>query len=76
MTSALKIVKENLGLGMFLSYQVERELASGELRLVLEDYEPGPLDINIVYSHAKLMSTRIRYFVNWLTYELRHQSYH
>jgi len=71
-TSALNVVKEGLGLGMFLSYQVEQELADGELCLVLEEYEPPQLDVNIVYSHAKLMSTRVRYFVDWLTHELRH----
>ena len=72
-TSALNVVKENLGLGMFLSYQVENELSSGELLLVLEANEPPPLDVSVVYSHAKLMSTRIRYFVDWVTHELRHQ---
>jgi DNA-binding transcriptional LysR family regulator len=72
-TSALKVVKEDLGLGMFLSYQVEQEIASGELRLVLENFEPPPLDISIVYTHSKLMSMRTRYFVDWLTHELRHQ---
>jgi DNA-binding transcriptional LysR family regulator len=70
--SSLRIVKENLGLGMFLSYQVEKELANGELSVVLEDYEPAPLDVSVVYSHAKLMSTRTRYFVDWVTHELRH----
>jgi DNA-binding transcriptional LysR family regulator len=72
-TSALNVVKENLGLGMFLSYQVEKELANGELRLVLEDYEQPPLDVSVVYSHAKLMSTRTRYFVDWVTHELKHK---
>ena len=72
-TSALNIVKENLGLGMFLSYQVEQELAKGELLTVLTEYEPPPLEVNIIYSHAKLMSTRVRYFVDWMTHELRHQ---
>ena len=37
---------------MFLSYQVEQELARGELRLVLEEYEPPPLDVNVVYSQG------------------------
>jgi DNA-binding transcriptional LysR family regulator len=72
-TSALNVVKENLGLGTFLSYQIEQELEKGELRLVLEEYEPPPLDVSVVYSHAKLMSTRTRYFVDWVTHELRHQ---
>jgi len=72
-TSALNVVKESLGLGMFLSYQVEQELENGELLTVLTEFEPPPLDVSIVYSHAKLMSTRVRYFVDWLTHELRHQ---
>jgi len=72
-TSALNVVKESLGLGMFLSYQVEQELEKGELLTVLAEFEPPPLDVNIVYSHAKLMSTRVRYFVDWVTHELRHQ---
>ncbi len=72
-TSALNVVKESLGLGMFLSYQVEQELEKGELLTVLAEFEPPLLDVNIVYSHAKLMSTRVRYFVDWVTHELRHQ---
>jgi len=72
-TSALNVVKESLGLGMFLSYQVEQELEKGELLTVLAEFEPPPLDVNIVYSHAKLMSTRVRYFVDWVTHELRNQ---
>ena len=72
-TSALNVVKENLGLGMFLSYQVEKELTNGELSVVLEEYEPPPLDVSVVYSHSKLMSTKTRYFVDWVTHELRHK---
>jgi len=72
-TSVLNVVKESLGLGMFLSYQVDKEINNGDLRLILEEYEPEPLDVSVVYSHAKLMSTRIRYFVDWVTHELKHQ---
>ncbi|MEH6443305.1 MAG: LysR family transcriptional regulator [Oceanospirillaceae bacterium] len=72
-TAALSVVKESLGLGMFLSYQVEKELEKGELRTVLAEFEPPPLEVNVVYSHTKLMSTRTRYFVDWVTHELRHQ---
>ncbi|WP_049757733.1 LysR family transcriptional regulator [Colwellia psychrerythraea] len=72
-TSALSVVKESLGLGQFLSYQIEQELKNGELCTVLEAFESPPLDVNVVYSHAKLMSTRIRYFVDWVTHELRHK---
>jgi DNA-binding transcriptional LysR family regulator len=71
--STLNVVKEDLGLGMFLSYQIEKELAKGELSVVLEEYESPPLDVSVVYSHSKLMSTRTRYFVDWVTHELRHK---
>tara|TARA_R110002167_G_scaffold163319_4_gene360191 strand:- start:5775 stop:6671 length:897 start_codon:yes stop_codon:yes gene_type:complete len=69
--SALGAVCQGMGLGLFLSYQVEDRLASGELQVVLADYEPSPLPVSVVYSHAKLMSTRVRVFIDWITIELR-----
>lgn len=72
-TSAITVVKEGLGLGVFLSYQIKQELKKGELLTVLDEFESPRLDVNVVYSHAKLMSTRTRYFVDWVTHELRHQ---
>jgi len=69
--AALNAVKSGLGVGMFLSYMVEDELASGELQLVLEDFEPPLLPVSVVYSHSKLMSTRVRVFVDWVIHELR-----
>lgn len=69
--SSLSAVCDGSGFGMFLSYQVEEQVASGELQIVLADYEPPPLPVSVVYSHAKLMSTRVRVFVDWMTKELR-----
>ena len=66
-----KAVCDGLGLGMFLSYQVEELIKSGDLQVVLSDFEPDPRPVNVVYSHAKLMSTRVRVFVDWITLELR-----
>jgi DNA-binding transcriptional LysR family regulator len=60
-----------LGFGMFLSYQVQHLLAQKKLTLVLERFEPAPLPISIVYPHAKLLSTRVRYFVDWTARRLR-----
>ncbi|MEH6576794.1 MAG: LysR family transcriptional regulator [Amphritea sp.] len=73
LAASLSAVCEGAGLGVFLSYQVEEQLASGELQIVLADYEPPPLPVSVVYSHAKLMSTRVRVFVDWITRELRAQ---
>lgn len=69
--AAIDAVKAGMGYGLFLSYQVDKELSSGEFLSVLEEYEPEPIPIHIVYPHAKLMSTRVRVFVEWLTLELR-----
>ncbi len=66
-------VLDDIGIGIFLSYQVEEQLASGALQAILTDYEPEPLPVSVVYSHAKLMSTRVRVFVDWITLKLREQ---
>ena len=70
-SASLNAVLAGMGLGMYLSYQVEAQLSSGELLVVLADFEPPPLPVSVVYSHTKLMSTRVRVFVDWITNELR-----
>lgn len=56
-----------LGFGMFLSYQVEKHLQSKQLKVVLEEFEPDPTPVNIVFPHTRLMATRMRAFVDWIT---------
>ncbi len=70
-SSMLSAVCDDLGLGIFLSYQVQDEIESGKLQIVLEDFEPSPLPVSVVYPHTKLMSTRVRVFVDYITRELR-----
>ena len=72
-SSMRQAVLDDVGLGIFLSYQVEELVASGELQIVLTEFEPAPLPVSVVYSHAKLMSTRVRVFVDWITLKLREQ---
>ena len=68
---ALDAVKASMGVGLFLSYQVEDLILSGELQEVLADYKPTSIPVSVVYSHSKLMSTRVRVFVDWITQRLR-----
>jgi DNA-binding transcriptional LysR family regulator len=68
---AFDAVMASMGLGMFLSYQVEEQVASGELQIVLPVYEFPAAPVSIVYSHSKLMSTRVRSFVDWISKELQ-----
>jgi DNA-binding transcriptional LysR family regulator len=62
---------DSLGVGTFLSYQVAPWVAQKKLKLILVDYEPPPIPLNIVYPHAKLLSARVRVFAEWATESLR-----
>lgn len=59
------------GFGSFFSYQVAPFLKTKQLRTVLEDFEPPPRPINIVYPHARLLPMRTRVFIEWMKKELR-----
>jgi DNA-binding transcriptional LysR family regulator len=73
-TAQVEVVVEacaaGLGFGRFLSYQVEQLVAEKRLRIVLKHYEPAPIPIHIVFAHARLMSSRVRAFVDWMKAEL------
>jgi DNA-binding transcriptional LysR family regulator len=55
-----------LGLGMFISSQIAAELADGRLCAVLEEYEPAPRAVSIVYPQARQLPTRTRVFIDWI----------
>jgi DNA-binding transcriptional LysR family regulator len=59
------------GFGSFFSYQVAPFLKTKQLRTVLEDFEPPPRPINVVYPHARLLPMRTRVFIEWMKKELR-----
>jgi DNA-binding transcriptional LysR family regulator len=63
---AVEACAEGLGFGRFLSYQVESLVAEKKLRIVLEEFEPPPIPIHVVFAHARLMTPRIRVFVDWM----------
>ena len=60
-----------LGFGMFLSYQVEPDVRAGRLTRVLRDFEPEPWPVSLVVPGARLMSARLRAFLDWMRPRLR-----
>jgi len=64
---------EGQGIGMFLCYQVDSLVKAGKLKILLPEFESPPMPVNIVYSHAKLISTRVRVFVEWMAQRLRQE---
>lgn len=64
--ASIEACAAGLGFGRFLSYQVESLLAEGRLRRVLSDFEPPEVPVQVVFAHARLLSPRIRAFVDWM----------
>jgi DNA-binding transcriptional LysR family regulator len=64
-----------LGIGSFLAYQVARELAAGELQILLSAFELPPRPIHIVYPEARLLPARTRAFVAFLLAHLQAQQH-
>ena len=48
------------------SYMIGFDIQSGRLKPVLEEFEPKPLPINLIYAHRKHMSVKVRSFVDYM----------
>jgi DNA-binding transcriptional LysR family regulator len=70
-TATIDACVDSLGIGTFLSYQVAPWVAQKKLKMILVDYEPPPIPLNIVYPHAKLLSARVRVFAERAAESLR-----
>jgi len=69
--AAVEACAAGLGFGSFLAYQAEPWVRDGRLCVVLEEFEPTPLPVNLVYADAQLMSARLRALVDWMKDGLR-----
>lgn len=70
-TPSIEACASGLGLGMFLSYQVEPLLRGNKLVVLLDAFELPPRPISVVYPHARLLPTRTRLFIEWMKAELK-----
>jgi DNA-binding transcriptional LysR family regulator len=73
--SALQACIDGLGLGMFFSYQVVSHRKAGDLKYVLEEFETGPRPIQVIYPHSKLLSAKVRTFVDECVAQLRSSNF-
>lgn len=62
-----------LGIARLLSYQVADELASGQLQVILAEYEEAPWPIHVLHRESKYGSAKVRAFIDMLAHELRMQ---
>ena len=68
---ATQACKAGLGFVLPLSYQAEPGVKSGELEVVLEEFEPPPRAVQLAYPSARRMSSRVRRTLDFLGDELR-----
>ncbi len=66
---AVESCAAGMGFGTFLSYQVMPHVAQGRLALVLEDFEPPPRPVSVIYPNARLLPARTRAFIEWMKTE-------
>lgn len=59
------------GLTRVLSYQAAAEIRAGLLQVVLEEYEPPPIPIQVVHQEGRRASARVRALVDVLAEGLR-----
>ena len=57
---------EGLGAARLLHYQVARELAEGKLIRILQEFEIPASPVQLVYPHGRLLSPRVRRFIDWI----------
>ncbi|MGM8227273.1 LysR family transcriptional regulator [Cellvibrio sp. ARAG 10.3] len=69
--AAISAAVAGWGYTCVLSYQVARQVAKGELEIVLHEYELPPLPIHVVYHGGAKISARVRTFVDYCVARLR-----
>ena len=65
--AAIQYAEQDGGLTRVLFYQAAASLKAGRLKIVLEKYEQPPLPIHIVYPTSRLLSAKVRTFIDLVT---------
>jgi DNA-binding transcriptional LysR family regulator len=69
--AAIQHCAAGLGVGIFLSYQVESLIKQGVLVEILPEYRPKRLPVSMIYPSAKRHLTRTSFFIDFAKLALR-----
>ena len=69
--AAIQAALADLGIIRVLSYQVADELRAGQLQVLLPDFAPKPLPVNLIYARAEMLPLKVRCFLDWTVPRLR-----
>lgn len=59
-------LRAGTGLGQLLSFMVSCSNALGELVPVLQEWQPAPLPVHVLYPANRHLSTKVRVFIDWI----------
>ena len=65
--AAIQYAEQGGGLTRVLAYQAADAIKSGRLKIVLAKFEQPPLPIHIVYPTSRLLSAKVRTFIDLVT---------
>jgi DNA-binding transcriptional LysR family regulator len=65
--AAVQYAEQGGGLTRLLAYQAADAVKAGRLQIVLAKFEEPPLPIHIVYPTSRLLSAKVRAFINLVT---------
>lgn len=69
--AAIDAAVAGFGIARQMSYQVAQQLESGQLKIVLSEFELDPLPIHILHREGRYASVKVRSFVDLMVERLR-----
>jgi DNA-binding transcriptional LysR family regulator len=69
--AAIDAAVAGLGITCVLSYQVESALRAGELKLILESFEPAPIPVSLLYASQGRLPLKLRALLDFASPRLR-----
>jgi DNA-binding transcriptional LysR family regulator len=69
--AAVEAALAGAGIARAMSYKTEAARRAGALVVVLDNFEPEPLPVHIVYAQRKPVPLKLHAFLNWVTPRLK-----
>lgn len=60
-----------VGVARVMSYKMQDALDAGQLEIVLDEFEPAPWPVNVLYPARQLIPLKLRTFIDWTAPRLR-----
>lgn len=72
--AAIDAAAAGFGIARQMSYQIAPQLAAGQLKIIMPEWELAPLPIHIIYREGRQASVKVRSFVDLMVERLRADS--